>query len=44
MSARLLRRSDLGELRMGGRADIAVLDGSLEVTRTLVGGREAYAA
>jgi N-acetylglucosamine-6-phosphate deacetylase len=42
--ARLLRRSDLGELRMGGRADIAVLDGSLEVTRTLVGGREAYAA
>jgi N-acetylglucosamine-6-phosphate deacetylase len=43
--ARLLRRSDLGELRMGGSADIAVLDGdSLEVTRTLVRGREAYAA
>jgi hypothetical protein len=30
---------------MGGSADIAVLDGdSLEVTRTLVRGREAYAA
>ena len=43
--ARLLRRSDLGELKMRGRADIAVLDGdSLEVTRTLVRGREAYAA
>lgn len=43
--ARLLRRPDLGELRMGGSADIAVLDGdSLEVTRTVVGGREVHAA
>jgi N-acetylglucosamine-6-phosphate deacetylase len=42
--ARLLGRPDLGELRMGGTADIVVLDGSLEVARTLVAGREVYAA
>jgi N-acetylglucosamine-6-phosphate deacetylase len=42
--ARLLGRPDLGELRVGGDADIVVLDGSLEVARTLVAGREVYAA
>ena len=42
--ARLLRRDDLGELQVGGRADIVVLDDRLEVRRTLVGGVEVYAA
>jgi N-acetylglucosamine-6-phosphate deacetylase len=42
--ARLLGRPDLGELRVGGNADIVVLDGSLEVARTLVAGGEVYAA
>jgi N-acetylglucosamine-6-phosphate deacetylase len=42
--ARLLGRPDLGELRVGGAADIVVLDGSLEVRRTLVAGREVYYA
>jgi N-acetylglucosamine-6-phosphate deacetylase len=42
--ARLLRRDDLGQLQVGGRADIVVLDDRLEVQRTLVGGAEIYAA
>lgn len=43
-AARLLRRDDLGELHVGGRADIVVLDDRLEVQRTVVGGTEIYAA
>jgi N-acetylglucosamine-6-phosphate deacetylase len=42
--ARLLRRDDLGEMQVGGPADIVVLDDRLEVRRTLVGGAEIYAA
>jgi N-acetylglucosamine-6-phosphate deacetylase len=42
--ARLLGRSDLGRLEPGTTADIAVLDDELRVTRTLVGGTEAFAA
>jgi N-acetylglucosamine-6-phosphate deacetylase len=38
--ALLARRSDLGVLKLGGPADIAVLDDELHVVRTLVGGRE----
>ena len=41
--ARLLRRPDLGELRPGVTADVVVLDGSLQVQRTLVGGEEVWA-
>jgi len=41
--ARLLRRTDLGELRPGVTADVIVLDDSLQVRRTLVGGEEAWA-
>jgi N-acetylglucosamine-6-phosphate deacetylase len=40
--ARLLGRSDLGAIFPGAPADVAVLDDSLEVTRTLVGGIEAF--
>jgi len=42
--ARLLRRSDVGELKLGGLADVVVLDDSLQVQRTLVGGKEVYTA
>ncbi|HXZ99767.1 MAG TPA: N-acetylglucosamine-6-phosphate deacetylase [Candidatus Binatia bacterium] len=42
--ARLLRRPDLGQLAPGACADIVVLDDALEVRRTLVGGREVFAA
>ena len=42
--AALIRRPDLGDLVVGGRADIAVLDGALQVRATLVGGREVFAA
>jgi N-acetylglucosamine-6-phosphate deacetylase len=38
--ARLLRQSELGTLRPGHPADIVVLDGSHQVQRTLVGGRQ----
>jgi N-acetylglucosamine-6-phosphate deacetylase len=38
--ARMLGRDDLGVLRVGGPAHIAVLDDRLEVERTLVGGRQ----
>jgi N-acetylglucosamine-6-phosphate deacetylase len=38
--ARLLGRRDLGRLEPGLPADITVLDDTLRVTRTLVGGRE----
>jgi N-acetylglucosamine-6-phosphate deacetylase len=41
--ARLLRRDDLGVLRVGGPAHVTVLDDRLEVTRTLIGGREPAA-
>ncbi|MGA8015476.1 MAG: N-acetylglucosamine-6-phosphate deacetylase [Candidatus Dormiibacterota bacterium] len=40
--ARLIGRPDLGDLRVGGRADILVLGDSLDVQRTLVAGREVY--
>lgn len=36
--------SDLGRLSVGGPADVVVLTNDLEVTRTLVGGREVFAA
>ena len=38
--ARLLGRSDLGRLSLGGRADLLVLDESLGLARVLTGGRE----
>ncbi len=38
--ARLLGRADLGRLAPGARADVAVLDDDLSVTRVLVGGIE----
>lgn len=37
--ARLLGRADVGTLRVGGRADVVVLDDRLEVVEVLVGGR-----
>jgi N-acetylglucosamine-6-phosphate deacetylase len=37
------RRADLGILEEGSVADVVVLDDRLEVTRTLVGGRERWA-
>ena len=42
--ARLLGRDDIGRLAPGVSADLAVLDDALYVTRTLVGGDEAFAA
>src|SRR5215212_11859591 len=42
--ARLLARQDLGVLRPGAPAHIAVLDADLRVLRTLVGGAEAFSA
>jgi N-acetylglucosamine-6-phosphate deacetylase len=42
--ARLLGRDDLGILRPGAPAHLAVLDDELEVRRTLVRGAEAFAA
>jgi N-acetylglucosamine-6-phosphate deacetylase len=42
--ARLLRRPDLGVLREGSPAHLTVLDEALGVTRTLVGGTEAFAS
>jgi N-acetylglucosamine-6-phosphate deacetylase len=42
--ASLLGREDLGVLRPGGAANIAVLNDALEVERTVVNGREAFAA
>jgi N-acetylglucosamine-6-phosphate deacetylase len=42
--ARLLGREDLGVLRPGAAANIAVLNDELEVERTVVNGREAFAA
>ena len=42
--ARLLGRDDLGVLRPGSGANIAVLNDELEVERTLVNGQEAFAA
>jgi N-acetylglucosamine-6-phosphate deacetylase len=42
--ARLLGVDDLGVLREGGLADLAVLAPDLQVTRTLVAGAEVFAA
>ena len=42
--ARLLGRDDLGVLRPGATANIAVLNDQLEVERTVVGGHEAFAS
>ena len=42
--AQLLGRPDLGTLRPGAPAHVAVLDDALHVTRTLVAGREIAAA
>ena len=42
--ARIARRPDLGTLRPGSRADVVVLDESLEVTRVLVGGERLVEA
>jgi N-acetylglucosamine-6-phosphate deacetylase len=42
--ARLLGREDLGVLRVGAPAHLTVLDEALGVTRTLVGGTEAFAS
>ncbi|HEU4975649.1 MAG TPA: N-acetylglucosamine-6-phosphate deacetylase [Baekduia sp.] len=42
--ARLIGRPDLGALRPGGRADVVVLDDELRVVRTLIAGRERFAA
>ena len=42
--ARLLGREDIGGLRPGAGANIAVLNDELEVERTLVSGHEAFAA
>lgn len=42
--AHLLGRADLGSLRPGSPAHVAVLDDGLRVVRTLVGGREAFGA
>jgi N-acetylglucosamine-6-phosphate deacetylase len=41
--ARLLGRDDLGVLRPGVAANVAVLNDELEVERTVVGGQEAFA-
>lgn len=41
--AQLLGRDDLGVLRPGGPAHIAVVDDDLEVVRTVVAGNEAFA-
>jgi N-acetylglucosamine-6-phosphate deacetylase len=40
--ARALNRTDIGVLRPGGPADIAVLDDDANVLRTLVGGEEIW--
>jgi N-acetylglucosamine-6-phosphate deacetylase len=39
--ARILGRDDIGDLTVGGRADVVILDDRLEVRRALVGGVEA---
>ncbi|MGZ3588690.1 MAG: N-acetylglucosamine-6-phosphate deacetylase [Candidatus Limnocylindrales bacterium] len=40
--ARLLGRPELGTLRVGGRADLVLVDASWEVLTTIVGGRVAF--
>ncbi len=37
--ARVLDRSDIGDIAPGGRADVVVLDDGLEVETVLLGGR-----
>jgi N-acetylglucosamine-6-phosphate deacetylase len=39
----LIRCPELGDLQPGTPADVVVLDGSLEVVRTVVGGVEVFA-
>jgi N-acetylglucosamine-6-phosphate deacetylase len=39
--ARIAGRPDLGTLQPGARADVVVLDDSLEIVRVLVGGNDA---
>ncbi len=41
--AQLVGSPELGTLRPGSVADVTVLDDALEVSRTLIGGREAFA-
>jgi N-acetylglucosamine-6-phosphate deacetylase len=43
-AALLGREEELGTLRPGATADVAVLDDGLRVVRTVVGGQESYAA
>jgi N-acetylglucosamine-6-phosphate deacetylase len=40
--ARVLGRDDIGQLRVGGSADVLVLDDDLHVRRTFVRGREVW--
>lgn len=42
--ARTVGRADLGRLRVGGPADLVVLDDALEPVRTLVAGDEVFSA
>ena len=42
--ARVVRRPDLGSLRIGAEADVVVLDDSLEIRAVLVGGEDLVAA
>jgi len=42
--ARVLRRDDVGTLRVGGEADVVVLDDRLELRTVLVAGRERVTA
>jgi N-acetylglucosamine-6-phosphate deacetylase len=42
--ARAARRDDVGVLRVGGRADLVVLDDRLEITTVLVAGQDPVAA
>jgi N-acetylglucosamine-6-phosphate deacetylase len=42
--ARLLRLRGLGRLRVGGPADVVLLDGALRPRRTLVAGRTRHQA
>jgi N-acetylglucosamine-6-phosphate deacetylase len=42
--AGLIRHTALGQLRVGGRADLVVLDDAIAVRQTLVAGEEVFAA
>ncbi len=41
--ARLLNRDDIGAIRVGARADLALIDADLNVVRTIVGGETVFA-